>query len=83
LYQPSKPTSRTNCAKEILRYPEFAAQASGGKDAGLACLKNDTTVFHFFYRYDGGWLSIICMRKMGAGYVLFQLCVNEITLHYR
>jgi putative transposase len=26
---------------------EFAAQASGGKDAGFACLKNDTAVFHF------------------------------------
>jgi putative transposase len=26
---------------------EFAAQASGGKDAGSACLKNDTAVFHF------------------------------------
>ncbi len=26
---------------------EFAAQASGGKDAGSACLENDTAVFHF------------------------------------
>ena len=26
---------------------EFAAKASGGKDAGFACLKNDTAVFHF------------------------------------
>jgi putative transposase len=26
---------------------EFAAQASGGKDAGSACLKNDHAVFHF------------------------------------
>jgi putative transposase len=26
---------------------EFAAQPSGGKDAGQACLKNDTAVFHF------------------------------------
>ena len=26
---------------------EFAAKANRGKDAGQACLKNDTTVFHF------------------------------------
>lgn len=26
---------------------EFAARTSGGKDAGFACLKNDTAVFHF------------------------------------
>lgn len=26
---------------------EFAAKASGGKDAGQACLKNDTAAFHF------------------------------------
>jgi hypothetical protein len=26
---------------------EFAAKASGGKDAGFACLKNDIAVFHF------------------------------------
>ena len=26
---------------------EFAAQASRGKDAGSACLKNDNAVFHF------------------------------------
>ena len=26
---------------------EFAAQPSAGKDAGSACLKNDTAVFHF------------------------------------
>jgi hypothetical protein len=27
---------------------EFAAKASGGKDAGFACLKNDIAVFHYW-----------------------------------
>lgn len=42
-YNETRPHSSLN----YLTPSEFAAKASGGKDAGFACLKNDTAVFHF------------------------------------
>jgi putative transposase len=38
---------RPHSSLSYLTTSEFAAKASGGKDAGFACLKNDTAVFHF------------------------------------
>ncbi len=42
-YNERRPHSRLS----YMTPSEFAAQSSGGKDAGSACLKNDTAVFHF------------------------------------
>jgi putative transposase len=38
---------RPHSSLDYMTPAEFAAQASRGKDAGFACLKNDTAVFHF------------------------------------
>ena len=42
-YNETRPHSSLN----YMTPAEFAAKASGGKDAGFACLKSDTAVFHF------------------------------------
>lgn len=39
--------SRPHSSLKYMTPSEFAAKASDGKDAGSACLKNDTVVFHF------------------------------------
>jgi putative transposase len=39
--------SRPNSSLSYITPSESAAQASRGKDAGSACLKNDGAVFHF------------------------------------